>query len=128
MTMTKKDALTIALNSITDSEAREVIEKMIAQLSKPRTMSDEAKASANAKRKEKTAAARAKVVEVVAPLIRSALTAEPLTAVEIFAKIADALPEGFTANKVQYILLHEMADEVSKVETKGKANGYTLAV
>ena len=39
---------------------------------------------------------------------------------------ANALPADFTAAKVQYILIHELADEVVKTEAKGKANVYTL--
>ena len=37
--MTKIEALREALNTLTNTEAREVVEKMIAQLSKPHTAS-----------------------------------------------------------------------------------------
>jgi hypothetical protein len=124
--MTKKDALTIALNTIDNAEAKAVIESMIAQLSKPRTpKSEEAKAKANAVRKEKTAAARAELVAKVAPVLREALTA-PMTAKELFEAVKANLPEDFTAPKVQNILLREMRDELTITEAKGKANTYTL--
>lgn len=146
MKMTKIDALNVALSTLTadsyevkhdavfsdgtptirtetytQQEVREVIEKMIAQLSKPRKTSDEAKA----KRKEKNAAARATLMEQVLPTIREGI-ADGGTAKEIFERCKDALPSDFTDKKVQYILLHEMADEVEKIETKGKPNVYKL--
>ena len=129
MTMTKKDALTIALNTIDNAEAKSVIESMIAQLSKPRTpKSEEAKAKANAARKAKTAQARAELVAKVAPVLREGLshTLEGLTAKELFSEVADKLPENFTALKVQNVLLREMRDELTITEAKGKANTYTL--
>ena len=129
MTMTKKDALTIALNTIDNAEAKSVIESMIAQLSKPRTLkSEEAKAKANAQRKAKTAVARAELVAKVAPVLREGLfhTLEGLTAKELFTEVADKLPADFTAPKVQNVLLREMRDELVITEAKGKANTYTL--
>ena len=139
--MTKKDALTIALSTLTAStytnpsfdgkdttrkeipveEVREVITKMIEQISKPRKTSDEAKAKAKAKRAD----ARVALMEQVRPIIREAI-ADGGTAKEIFERCADALPKDFTAAKVQYILLHEMADEVEKTEAKGKPNVYKM--
>lgn len=125
--MTKKEALTIALNTIDNTEAKTVIENMIAQLSKPRTpASEEAKAKANAKRKEQTAEARKELVAKVAPVLRKYLT-EELTAKELFTKAQSELPEDFSAAKVQNILLREMAPELVKTEAKGKANTYRLA-
>ena len=61
----------------------------------------------------------------VLPILRDALT-EGGTAKEIFERCADALPADFTSAKVQYILLHELADEVIKTEVKGKPNTYRL--
>ena len=124
--MTKIEALTIALNTIEDTEARETIEKMIAQLSKPRNTSDEAKAKQNAKRKEATAQARAELVAKVAPILRKYLTTD-VTAKELYEMAKDELPADFSAAKVQNILLREMAPELVKTETKGKANTYRLA-
>lgn len=124
--MTKIDALNIALTTVENEEAREIITSMINQLSKPRKMSDEAKAAANAKRKEKTSAAREELMSQVLPILRGTLSVDGMTAKELFEACADSLPEGFTSAKVQYILLHEMVDEVVKVEKKGKANTYCL--
>lgn len=129
--MTKKNALTVALNALnlvnTDEavEARATLTKMVEALSTSRPLSDEAKAKQNELRKAKTAAARAELVAKVAPIIRNAMTTEPQTAKEIFAKCV-GLPEDFTAAKVQNVLLREMRDSVNVNEAKGKANTYNL--
>lgn len=123
MKMTKNVALTTALTFIPaeQTEVREVLTAMIEQLSKPRKVSKDTKARAKAKRANERAVLMAQVL----PILRDALT-EGGTAKEIFERCADALPEDFTSAKVQYILLHELADEVVKTETKGKPNVYTL--
>ena len=133
-TMTKKDALSYAINAIeihcdTDREVVETLTKMRDQLSKPHTTSPEAKSKANEKRKAATAAARATLVESVAPVLREVLshTLQGLTAKEIFSEAQSRLPEDFTAPKVQNILLREMRPELDVVEAKGKANLYRLA-
>lgn len=129
--MTKKNALTVALNALnlvnTDEavEARATLTKMVETLSTSRTLSDEAKAKQNELRKAKTAVARAELVAKVAPIIRAAMTSEPQTAKEIFANCV-GLPEDFTAAKVQNVLLREMRDSISVNEAKGKANTYNL--
>lgn len=129
--MTKKNALTVALNALnlvnTDEavEARATLTKMVEALSASRPLSDEAKAKQNELRKAKTAAARAELVAKVAPIIRAAMTSEPKTAKEIFANCV-GLPEGFTAAKVQNVLLREMRDSINVNEAKGKANTYNL--
>ena len=125
MTMTKKEALTIALNAIENTEAKSVIENMIAQLSKPHVASPEAKAKMNAKRKEATAIARAELLAKVVPVLRAHLT-EDITAKELFEVAKDELPSDFSAPKVQNILIREMASELVKTEAKGKANTYRL--
>ena len=146
MKMTKIDALNIALSTLTadsydvkydvllsdgtstirtetftQQEVQEVIEKMIAQLSKPRKTSDASKEKAKIKR----ANARAELMTQVLPIIREAI-ADGGTAKEIFERCADDLPDDFTSAKVQYILLHEMKDEVEKIEQKGKPNVYKM--
>ena len=141
--MTKKDALTIALSTLTAStytnpsfdgkdttrkeipveEVREVIKKMIAQLSAPRPMSEEKKAA----RRENAAAERHALMTKVIPPITAVLPTsaeEGRTAKEIFEAAKANLPSDFTANKVQYVLLHDMIDIVGKTEAKGKANTY----
>ena len=70
--------------------------------------SDEAKAKTNAQRKAKNAQERKALMDVVVPVLRNHLTSD-ITA------------------KVQYVLLHELKDEVVKTEAKGKANTYRLA-
>lgn len=129
MKMTKIDALNVALSIMTEDnqydEAVEILQKMVMQLSKPRTTSDEAKAKASAKRKEQTAKARMELCEQVIPILREVITKD-MTAKEIFEVARERLPEGFTAPKVQNILLREMAPELIKTETKGKANTYRL--
>lgn len=125
-TITRVDALNIAINSIpmdieNPTEVVEVLTKIRDQIAKPRKTSDTAKANAKAKR----ANARAELMAQVLPILRDALT-DGGTAKEIFERCADALPEDFTSAKVQYILLHELADEVVKTEQKGKPNVYTL--
>ena len=129
--MTKKNALTVALNALnlvnTDEavEARATLAKMIESLSTSHPMSDEAKAKQNELRKAKTAAARSELVAKVAPVIRAAMTTEPQTAKEIFAKCV-GLPEDFTAAKVQNVLLRELRGDITVTEAKGKANTYNL--
>ena len=130
--MTKKNALTVALNALnlvnTDEavEARATLTKMVETLSTSRTLSDEAKAKQNELRKAKTAAARAELVAVVAPVLRKYLTAD-VSAKELFEVAKAELPADFTANKVQNVLLREMKPELVVTEAKGKANTYRLA-
>ena len=131
MTMTKKNALTIAISALetsaepVDAVAVEILRKMVDSLSKTRTLSDEAKAKQSELRKAKTAAARSELVAKVAPIIRAAMTTEPQTAKEIFANCV-GLPEDFTAAKVQNVLLRELRDSINVNEAKGKANTYNL--
>ena len=140
-TITRVDALNIAINSIpmdieNPIEVVEVLTKIRDQIAKPRKSSDETKAKAKAKRAD----ARATLMTQVLPILRKYLSNEyrqnfcdgdarkefGYTAKELYAEAKDALPEDFTSAKVQYILLHELADEVVKTEAKGKANTYTL--
>ena len=128
-TLTRVDALNYAIAAVTNSnevltnpdEIVEVLTKIRDQIAKPRKTSDEAKAKAKAKRANE----RAALMKQVLPIIREGV-ADGGTAKEIFERCADALPADFTAAKVQYILLHEMADEVIKVEQKGKPNVYKM--
>ena len=72
---------------------------------------------------EKSAAkatAKMDAYEQAKPIVLSAIANAPLTAKEIFAACEDNLPDGFTANKVQYGLLHYWTDEVAKIDN-GKA-------
>ena len=121
--MKKIDALKIALTTMTDAEAIETVKHMIAQLSAPRPMSEEKKAA----RRENAAAERRELMTKVIPPITAVLPTsaeEGRTAKEIFEAAKANLPSDFTANKVQYVLLHDMIDIVGKTEAKGKANTY----
>ena len=130
-TITRVDALNFAIDCIQsapaysesrgDGEIVDVLTKIRDQIAKPRKTSDEAKAKA----KDKRAKARTALMEQVLPIVREGV-ADGGTAKEIYERCADALPKDFTAAKVQYILLHEMADEVIKVEQKGKPNVYKM--
>ena len=126
--MTKKDALSYAINAINvscdaepDKEAIQVLQKMIDQLSKPRKTSEDTKARAKAKRANERAILMAQVL----PVLRDVITTD-MTAKAIFTAASDRLPQDFTDKKVQYILLNEMKDEVVKTEAKGKPNTYRL--
>lgn len=128
--MTKKTALKLAIATLSTSndndEAVEILQKMIAQLDKPHTpISEEKRVAINTKRKEATAQARAELLAKVTPILRKYLT-EDVTAKELFTLAQSELPPDFSAPKVQNILLREMASEVVKTETKGKANTYRL--
>lgn len=125
MKMTYVDALTIALTAVADNtEATERLTALREQLMKRHTTSDKAKEA----RKAKTTEARSELVKTVAPVLRKALTAVPegMTAKDLFAACEKELPEGFTAAKVQNVLLREMAPELEKIEDKRKANVYRL--
>lgn len=130
-TITRVDALNFAIDCIQsapaysesrgDGEIVDVLTKIRDQIAKPRKTSDEAKAKA----KDKRAKARTALMEQVLPIVRESVAIGG-TAKEIYERCADALPKDFTAAKVQYILLHEMANEVVKTEAKGKPNVYKM--
>lgn len=128
-TLTRVDAMNYAIAAVTNStevltnpdEIVEVLTKIRDQIAKPRKSSDEAKAKAKAKRAD----ARNALMGQVLPIVRESVAIGG-TAKEIYERCADALPADFTTAKVQYILLHEMADEVVKTEAKGKPNVYKM--
>ena len=137
MKMTYVDALNLAISAMDykakcedEAEAAQYVacsEKLTAmkeQLMKRGTTSDKAKEA----RKAKTAEARSELVKTVTPVLRKALTTAPegMTAKELFTACEKELPEGFTAAKVQNVLLREMAPELEKIEDKRKANVYRL--
>ena len=67
---------------------------------------------------EKSAAkvnAKASAYDEAKPIVFGVMT-EPMTVKEIFAKCEDELPDGFTAHKIQYALLHYWMDEVVKID------------
>lgn len=132
-TLTRVDALNYAIAAVTNSteiltnpdEIVEVLTKVRDQIAKPRKTSEQAKAKAKAKRANERAVLMAQVL----PILRDGLSNYPdvgQTAKELYEGNRDVLPADFSAAKVQYILLHEMADEVVKTEAKGKPNIYML--
>ena len=127
-TMTYSVALSTAIETMKDTMP-EVAERLTAlreTLAKRSQRSDDSKAKASAKRKAQNAEKRAELCAQVLPILRDTITTD-MTAKEIFTNAQERLPQDFTVAKVQYILLHEMRDEVVKTETKGKANTYRLA-
>lgn len=123
--MTKRNALELAIASIDNAEAVETLTKMLEQIENRKPMSDEKKAELNAKRKEATSTARKELIEKVAPVLRKYLTA-PMTAKELYETAKAELPADFSWQKVQNILIRELAPELNKAEAKGKANTYAL--
>ena len=72
---------------------------------------------------EKSAAkvnAKMDAYEQAKPIVLSTIANAPLTVKDIFAVCEDELPDGFTASKIQYGLLHYWNDEVVKIDN-GKA-------
>jgi len=126
--MTKHDALVYALNTVIkyndNLEVCEVLTTMIAQLSKSQDKKDEE----NAKRRENNQKARALLMETVIPILTDAMSVnDDYTAVEIYERAKDNLPDNFTANKVQAVLLREMKPNVIITEKKNCPNHYRLA-
>ena len=60
--------------------------------------------------------AKMNVYELAKPIVLSAITDVALTVKDIFTTCENDLPEGFTANKIQYALLHYWTDEVDKID------------
>lgn len=104
------------------NEALERIEALREKYSVSRPASDKVKEA----RKAKNAAARAELVAKVKPVVISVMSDTPMTAAEIYERASAELSDDWTILKVQYLLLHELADMVNKFETKGKPNTYAL--
>lgn len=69
--------------------------------------------------------ANADLYATAMPVVERVLDATPRTSKEIFALCANDLPDGFTANKVQYLILHQLAAKIEKHENGKNANTYT---
>ena len=130
--MTYISALTTILSdsniTLTD-ECRDALQRLNDQLTKRRNRPEADKTQVNERRKAATAAARAELVAKVAPIITQFMPTEvgaEMTVKEIAEAAKSALPEGFTAAKVQNVLLRELADKVIKIERKGKPMLYRL--
>ena len=59
------------------------------------------------------------------PVVDRVIDDTPHTAKEIFELCKNDLPNTFTPNKVQYLLLHQLADKVEKHDNGKNANTYT---
>ena len=127
--MTKRNALELAIATLStdnaNAEAVETLAKMLEQIENRKPMTDEKKAELNAQRKEATTTARKELIEKVAPVLRKYLTT-PLTAKELYETAKAELPADFSWQKVQNVLIRELAPELDKAEAKGKANTYVL--
>ena len=66
------------------------------------------------------------VYDVAKPIVFGVLTSSPMTVKEIYEACAADLPDDFTQNKVQYLLLHQLADKVKKDDSGKGANTYCL--
>lgn len=71
------------------------------------------------------ATAKASVYDAAKPVVLGAMGAEPMTAKEIFEKVAADLPTDFSVNKMLYAFRTEWADAVVKHENGKGANTYS---
>lgn len=129
MTISRKDALTIARDAMKETNApvADVIQKMIDQLSKPLT--DDQRQARNAKIRAMTAARRKAEMEQVLPVLREGFShyEMPITAKTLYMVCAGELPEHYTYKNVQYILTFDMKDELNRIEVaKNKPYVYEL--
>lgn len=138
MKMTYVDALTTVIDALNTMDKTEQLSAALEKMEALRATyqkraetahtpaSEEKRAAQNAARKAANAAARAELMAQVIPVLRAVIDHD-MTAKEIYEAARENLPTDFTDKKVQYILLHEMADKVEKTEVKGKPNTYRLA-
>lgn len=136
MKMTNAIALQNAIDTLSTVEQTETITATIERLTHMHeTLVERAKAiassekvkAANEKRKAETKAARDALMATVLPVIRSVITTEDKTAEQIYEDCKVNLPADFTAKKVQYILIHELAGEVVKVDNGRNSKTYKKA-
>lgn len=136
MKMTNAIALQNAIDILSTVEQTETVTATIERLAHMHeTLVERAKAiassekvkAANEKRKAENKAARDTLMATVLPVIRSVITAEDKTAEQIYEDCKANLPADFTVKKVQYILIHELADEVVKVDNGRNSKTYKKA-
>lgn len=123
--MTYVQALTIALNTMTDDVAKERVIALRTALER-HGKSDVAKNNASNRRKAQTAEKRAALLATVTPVLRETMT-QDMTVNEIFEAAKDRLPQDFTPAKVKNILAREMAPEIIKTERRSGPNLYRMA-
>jgi hypothetical protein len=134
--MKKMTYVTAIENAINNNLTAETIERLTAlrdtlkkRAEAPRWEKSQAqKDKENAVRREKNQKARALLMETVIPILTDAMSVnDDYTAVEIYERAKDNLPDNFTANKVQAVLLREMRPNVVITEKKNCPNHYRLA-
>lgn len=69
--------------------------------------------------------ANASLYAAALPVVEKVLDTTPRTSKEIFALCEDVLPDGFTANKVSYLMRNQLADKVEKHENGKNPLTYT---
>lgn len=69
--------------------------------------------------------ANADLYATASPIVEKVLDATPRTSKEIFALCESELPEGFTANKVSYLMRNQLANKVEKHENGKNPLTYT---
>ena len=72
--------------------------------------------------------ANADLYATASPIVEKVLDATPRTSKEIFALCENDLPNGFTANKVSYLMRNQLANKVEKHENGKNPLTYTLKV
>lgn len=104
---------------------KNTVEMMHAYLNGQTVDLDALRADVAAEYERLTAVSKAKadMYEAAKPVVLAALT-YPLTVKELYENVAADLPEGMTAAKVQYALLHYWADEVTKADNGKNPNTY----
>lgn len=136
MKMTNTIALENAISVLSTVEQTETITKTVERLNAMHetlvkraaaVASNEKIKAAQEKRKADNKAARDALMTAVLPVLRSVITAEPKTAEQIYDDCKVNLPADFTAKKVQYILIHELAGEVVKVDNGRNSKTYKKA-
>lgn len=64
--------------------------------------------------------------DIAHDVVMNALSTNPITCADLYEKIKDELPEGFSRSKVQYGLLNMWSAEVIKHDNGKAANTYSL--
>ena len=136
MKMTNTIALENAISVLSTVEQTETITKTVERLNAMHdtlakraaaVASNEKIKAAQEKRKAETKAAREALMAAVLPVLRSVITTDPKTAMQIYNDAKSMLPTDWTTNKVQYTLLHELASEVEKIDNGRNSKTYKKA-
>jgi len=69
--------------------------------------------------------ANAELYATAIPIVEKTLSDTPMTARQIHAACYTELPDGFTANKVSYLMRNQLADKVEKHENGKNPLTYT---